>query len=96
MDTSRRNVLKLSGAVALGGALGGCATATGINPMVPALAKVVQDPSQTQPTAAGLGSRTSAHTEPREKHPTSHDPLMYSIADNLFWNDIMMDTRCSS
>lgn len=94
MDTSRRNVLKLSGAVALGGALGGCATATGINPMVPALAKLVQDPSQTQPTAAGLGSGTGAHTEPREKQtyvPQARDPLAYSIADNLFWNDIMME-----
>src|SRR5687768_15003747 len=94
MDANRRDVLKLGGVVTLGGAVAGCATATGINPVVPPLAKVVQDPSQTQPTPVTIGAGTGAATQPREKQtyvPQARDPLAYSIADNLFWNDIMME-----
>jgi hypothetical protein len=91
---SRRQVLKLGGLIAVGSAVGGCATATGINPAVPPVAKVVQDPRQTEPTPAQPGSRAGAGTAPEDK-PTwiasTRDPYGYALADNLFWNDIMME-----
>ncbi len=78
----------------LGGLLGGCATATGINPIVPPAAKVIQDPGQVTATPATAGSAPGTELDPREK-PTyvakAQDPLSYSVADNLFWNDIMME-----
>jgi hypothetical protein len=90
----RREVLKLGGAVVLGGLAGGCATATGINPAVPPAAKVVQSPSQTASTPASAGASMPMDGKPEDK-PTyvaqARDPLAYSIADNLFWNDIMME-----
>lgn len=94
MDTSRRDILKTGGLAALSGAVAGCATATGINPVVPPLAKVVQDPAQVRPTAAAMGAAPPTAFDPRQKPtyvPQSDDPLAYSIADNLFWNDIMME-----
>ena len=94
MDRSRRTLLKLSGLTTASAAVAGCATATGINRVVPPVAKVIQDPGQTQPTAAVMGAPPASHSDPREK-PTyvaqSNDPLGFSIADNLFWNDIMME-----
>jgi hypothetical protein len=94
MNTSRRNILKAGGLVTVSGAVAGCATATGINPIVPPLAKVVQDSSQTRPTAATMGAAPATQFDARQKPtyvPQSNDPLAYSIADNLFWNDIMME-----
>jgi hypothetical protein len=94
MNTSRRNVLKAGGLTTASAALVGCATATGINPIVPPLAKVVQDSSQTRPTAAAMGAAPGTQFSPREKPtyvPQTNDPLGFSIADNLFWNDIMME-----
>jgi hypothetical protein len=95
MDTpnqTRRDVLKAGGTVAIGGALGACATATGINPVVPPAAKVVQDSSQVSVTPARLGAGMPG--EAKEK-PTfvaeARDPVAYSRADNLFWNDILME-----
>src|SRR5687767_3371659 len=92
---NRRRVLKAGGVLAIGGVVGGCATATGINPAVPPLAKVIQDSSQTRSTAAGAGaSMPMSGVEPEDK-PTfvaeARDPVAYSRADNLFWNDIMME-----
>jgi hypothetical protein len=91
----RREVLKAGSVAVLGGALGGCATATGINPAVPPLAKVVQDSSQTRTTFAAPGaSMPLSGVEPEDK-PTfvaeARDPVAYSRADSLFWNDIMME-----
>lgn len=91
--TTRRNILKLGG-VGAAAALGGCATATGINPLVPPVAKVVQTPDQVPAAAAQMGAAPGTRFNPREK-PTyvaqTSDPLGHSIADNLFWNDIMME-----
>ena len=92
---SRRDVLKAGGLLALGGVVGGCATATGVNPAVPPLAKVIQDSSQVRTTSAAAGaSMPLSGVEPEDK-PTfvadARDPIAYSRADNLFWNDIMME-----
>jgi hypothetical protein len=91
--TSRRSILKFSGVAAATG-LAGCATATGINPLIPPVAKVVQDPEQVRPTAAVMGAAPGTQFNARNK-PTyvaqTNDPLGHSIADNLFWNDIMME-----
>ena len=90
----RREVLKAAGALGLGALAAGCATASGINPAVPALAKAVQDAGQVTPTSAAVGASMPLHGKPEEK-PTyvaqANDPLSHSIADNLFWNDIMME-----
>jgi hypothetical protein len=92
---TRRDILKAGGAAVLGGVVGGCATATGINPAVPPLAKVVQESSQTRTTSAAAGaSMPLSGVEPEDK-PTyvaeARDPVAYSRADNLFWNDVMME-----
>jgi len=90
---SRRGLLKIGGAAMLGGVVGGCTTATGINPAVPPAAKLIQDPSQTSPTLVGPGTIPPGPSP--EVKPTyvaqSRDPVAYSVADNLFWNDIMME-----
>lgn len=90
---SRRALLKAAGVAVVGGVLAGCATATGINPAVPVAAKIIQDPSQTDPTPVGPAS-VPPGADPQVK-PTyvaqAMDPVAYSIADNLFWNDIMME-----
>jgi hypothetical protein len=91
---ARREILKAGGALALGAFAGGCATASGINPAVPALAKAAQDAGQVEPTSAAAGSSMPLHGKPEDK-PTyvaqADDPLSHSIADNLFWSDIMME-----
>jgi hypothetical protein len=95
IDISRRDVLKVGGLVVVGGVLGGCRTATGLNPAVPPLAKVVQDSSQVRTTSAAAGaSMPMSGVEPEDKPtfvPEGRDPVAYSRADNLFWNDIMME-----
>lgn len=93
METSRRKLLQAGGLAAVSG-LAGCATATGINPLIPPVAKVVQDPAQVRTTPAVMGAAPTSHFDAREKPtyvPQSNDPLGFSIADNLFWNDIMME-----
>jgi hypothetical protein len=92
---SRRKVLKAGTAMVGMAALAGCDTATGINRAIPPAAKVVQDDTQTRPTAAmSVGVPPPEGLDPKSK-PTyvadSRDPVAYSIADNLFWNDIMME-----
>ena len=91
---SRRQALKIGGVMMVGAAVGGCATATGISPAIPPVARLVQDPRQTEPTPAQPGSRANAATPPEDK-PTwiasTSDPYAFSLADNLFWNDIMME-----
>lgn len=95
IDTTRRGVLKAGGLIALGSVAGGCATATGLNRAVPPLAKVVQDDSQVRSTSASAGaSMPVSGVEPEDKPtfvPEARDPVAYSRADNLFWNDIMME-----
>src|SRR5687767_6812279 len=95
IDTTRRDLLKVGGLTVLGGVVAGCATATGMNPIVPAAAKLVQDSSQTRATPAGSGATMpTSGVEPEDKPtyvPESRDVLAYSRADNLFWNDIMME-----
>jgi hypothetical protein len=95
IDITRRDVLKVGGLVVVGGVLGGCRTATGLNPAVPPLAKVVQDSSQVRTTSAAAGaSMPMSGVEPEDKPtfvPEGRDPVAYSRADNLFWNDIMME-----
>jgi hypothetical protein len=95
MDITRRDLLKVGGLVVVGGALGGCRTATGLNPAVPPLAKVVQDSSQLRTTSAAAGaSMPLSGVQPEDKPtfvPEARDPVAYSRADNLFWNDIMME-----
>jgi hypothetical protein len=88
----RRDALRAGAAIAVGGLAGGCATATGILPVVPPAAKVVQDSSQVATTAARLGA---VMPQKAEDKPTfvaeARDPVSYSRADNLFWNDVMME-----
>jgi hypothetical protein len=95
IDVVRRDVLKAGGVIVLGGAVGACATATGINPAVPPLAKVVQDSKQTRATSAARGAEMPVSGVEPEDKPTyvaeARDPVAYSRADNLFWNDIMME-----
>lgn len=95
IDLNRRDVLKIGGLVVVGGVVGGCRTATGLNPAVPPLAKVVQDSSQLRTTSASAGaSMPLSGVEPEDKPtfvPEARDPVAYSRADNLFWNDIMME-----
>lgn len=90
---SRRGMLKASGAVAIGGILGGCATATGINPVIPPAAKLIQDPSQTNTTPVGPGTMPPGQAPDVKPTYVAHakDPVAFAIADNLFWNDIMME-----
>jgi Domain of unknown function (DUF2935) len=61
---------------------------------VPPAAKVLQDPKQVASTAAVMGAAPGTQFSPREK-PTyvaqTNDPFGHSVADNLFWNDIMME-----
>jgi hypothetical protein len=95
IDTTRRDVLKAGGIIVLGGVASGCATATGLNPAVPPLAKAIQTETQLRTTSAAAGaSMPSSGVEPEDK-PTfvadARDPVSYSRADNLFWNDIMME-----
>jgi hypothetical protein len=92
-NMTRRDILKAGGLVLLGNVVSGCATETGINPAVPPAAKLIQDPAQTTPTAVSPGSVPPG---PRpEVKPTyvaeARDPVAFSLADNLFWNDIMME-----
>jgi hypothetical protein len=91
----RRDLLKAGGAVVGFTALGGCQTATGINPLVPPAAKVVQDRGQIQPTPASGSTMPPAQALDSKEKPTyvaqARDPVAYSIADNLFWNDILME-----
>ncbi len=95
VDTARRDVLKAGGLIILGGVVGGCATATGITPAVPPLAKAIQDSSQTRTTAAAAGASVPlSGVEPEDKPtfvPEARDPVAYSRADNLFWNDQLME-----
>jgi hypothetical protein len=91
---TRRDVLKAGGLIVLGGAVGGCATATGINRAVPPAAKLVQGDDQVRTTPADGSAAAGASTPPREKPtwtPKAEDPFAYALADNLFWNDIMME-----
>jgi hypothetical protein len=95
VDSTRRDLLKVGGLALMGGVVGGCATATGINPAVPPLAKVIQDSSQVRTTAAAAGASVPlSGVEPEDK-PTyvaeARDPVAYSRADNLFWNDQLME-----
>jgi len=97
-DTSllrRRDILTAGGAVASVAMLSGCQTATGLNPAVPPAARLIQSDAQVSATQAGPGMQLAqAAGQPMEK-PTyvaqSRDPVAYSIADNLFWNDVMME-----
>ena len=83
MSVSRRVLLKSGAAAAVGGAMVGCATEPRpVAAVAPA------------PTTVVLGAPPGAKPDPRAKPtPVAHamDPLAYSIADNLFWNDIMME-----
>jgi hypothetical protein len=91
----RRDLLKAGGVTLVSVALlGGCQTATGINPAIPPAAKVLQNSRQTTPTPAARGMQLAQAAEAIEK-PTyvaeRRDPVAYSLADNLFWNDILME-----
>lgn len=90
VSITRRDVLKLGGLAMLSG----CATATGINPVVPPAAKVLQSPEQIGTTSASAGATAGSGLAPQEKPtwtPQAEDPFAYSLADNLFWNDVMME-----
>ena len=63
---------------------------------VPPAAKIIQDRQQTEPTAVSGASQppVARPGDPKEKQTyvaQARDPLAYSIADNLFWNDILME-----
>src|SRR5688500_11688349 len=94
INLTRRDVLKAGGLIVVGGTLGGCATATGINRAIPPAAKALQDSSQVRTTSAAAGATMPMDVQPEDK-PTyvaeGPDPLAFSRADNLFWNDIMME-----
>jgi hypothetical protein len=88
----------LAGGASVGAvALAGCQTATGIEPVIPPVAKIIQNENQvsgSSSTSAPPASPTVQALDPMEK-PTyvaeRVDPVEYSRADNLFWNDIMME-----
>jgi hypothetical protein len=94
VDVGRRDVLKAGGVMLLGGVVGGCATATEINPLIPPVAKLVEDTAQTRTTPAEPGASIGPNSPTFDK-PTfvakGSEPFDYSLADNLFWNDIMME-----
>jgi hypothetical protein len=91
-STGRRDALRAGAALALGGIAAGCATATGINRAIPPVARVVQDRSQVAATAAAPGARMPLDAEEKPTYVAQErTPLAYSRADNLFWNDIMME-----
>jgi hypothetical protein len=83
--TSRRNVLKAGGLAAVSG-LAGCATAN--------LQPVAVVPATVPATVTVMGAAPAMPLNPREK-PTfvaqTNDPFGHSVADNMFWNDIMME-----
>lgn len=58
------------------------------------MVKVIQDREQVSSTPASAGMTMPMDVKPEDK-PTyvaqARDPVAYSIADNLFWNDIMME-----
>jgi hypothetical protein len=92
---TRRKLLKTGSATVVGVTfLGGCTTATGINPVIPPVATVIQDKNQTEGTPVTPGSQLAQLVDAAEK-PTyvaqAVDPVSYSMADNLFWNDILME-----
>ena len=93
-NVTRRDVLKAGGLLMLGSAVGGCATATEINPLIPPVAKLIEDSAQTRPTPAEPGAPAGPNVPTLEK-PTyvarASEPFDHSLADNLFWNDIMME-----
>jgi hypothetical protein len=94
VDVGRRDVLKAGGVMLLGGVVGGCATATEINPLIPPVAKLIDDTAQTRATPAEPGASIGPNTPTFDKPtfvPRGSDPFDYSLADNLFWNDIMME-----
>ena len=95
INTTRRDILKVGGLVVLGGTLTSCRTATGLNPAVPPLAKAIQTETQIRTTSAAAGaSMPLSGVAPEDKPtfvPEARDPVAYSRADNLFWNDIMME-----
>lgn len=94
LNVRRRDLLRTGGALAGVAIVSGCQTATGINPAVPPAARVIQGESQVTATPAGPGAQLAQATNAMEK-PTyvaeRRDPVAYSVADNLFWNDIMME-----
>lgn len=85
MLTSRRGLLKVGGLAAVSG-LAGCASAVDVRP-------VAQVPAPSLVTTV-MAAPPAPKADPRGK-PTpvaqTNDPLGHSIADNLFWNDIMME-----
>jgi hypothetical protein len=85
--TSRRNVLKAGGLAAVSG-LAGCATAN-LQPVA-----VVPGTVTVPATVTVMGAAPAMPLNPREK-PTfvaqTNDPFGHSVADNMFWNDIMME-----
>lgn len=92
LSADRRRLLKAGGALGLGSLVAGCATATGINPAVPPAAKLVQDSSQVSTTPARRGASMPENAEDKPTYVAEdRDPLSYSRADALFWNDIMME-----
>lgn len=66
MITSRRSLLKASSIAAVSG-LSGCATATGINPLIPPVGRITRDPKLVTPTAAVMGAAPSSQFSPRDK-----------------------------
>ena len=87
----RRTLLR-AGATGLVGGLVGACSSTGVDPIVPVGAALLGEPRHTMPTPAQFHFAPVADVMDK---PTvvaqSRDPLGYSIADNLFWNDILME-----
>jgi hypothetical protein len=91
-SAARRRALGAGGALALGAISAGCATATGINRLVPPAAKAIQDTGQVSATPARAGASMPLDAEDKPTFvAAARDPLAYSRADALFWNDIMME-----
>jgi hypothetical protein len=101
MDMNRRDILKAGGVVAVAGMTGGCAALKGAaepangNGGVPVSAPpgpIALSTGQNTIRLASAGSVMPAR--PAEK-PTfvaqARDPVSFSRAENLFWNDIMME-----
>ena len=98
MDKNRRNVLKAGGVVIAAGMTGGCATLKGAgssagaaNVVAPA-GPINLSIGQDRIMLASAGSMMPAIPAQKPTYvPEARNPLAYSRAENLFWNDILME-----
>src|SRR5688572_9346104 len=100
MNTDRRTILKASGALALTGVTG-CAALKGatnppnghrVTPVSAPPGPITLNTGQNTVRVATAGSVMPARPADKPTYvPEAREPVAYSRAENLFWNDIMME-----